>query len=493
MSNEQAMIGKENYIDDAKIRLSELLYLCFWGIMLFAKGIGLYDGQNIYKLFLVTAFLCIIVKMCITEYTYREWGIILFLLSLSTVVYLVSGEKGVLICMVTVTAMKNVSVKRAFQVGLVVWSVAMGGRFFVSLIHIENVETAVQTKNITGAVLRYFMGYPHPNTLHISYFVLAAFVIYCVKETYRLKHLLILIIGNLFVFFYSYSFTGALIVMIYICLSYYVSKRRISKAEYFLVKIFFPFCIMFSIIFPLVLRGQAFELADKIFNNRINLARHFLTVDNMSLLGNNLAEITTDTITMDNSFIFTLVIYGIPVFILMCAGYLITVSQYIKQEKNIELAMICCFLAAGITEPFLFNTSFKNLTLLFVGELLFTALRNKDYGQKETAIIKNADKTVVLPMGGLRKVLTGWQRLWDARRKLILGAGTVAALVISVCTGILYQDRSAVMELQKENLLIYERIRVVVTAFVLGFATIVIVMSVVLKIIGSKHKPGVED
>lgn len=493
MSNEKGMIVKGNQMNSTAVKMSELLYLCFWGLMLFAKGIGLYDGQNVYKLFLVAAFLCIAVKMCITEYTYREWEIILFLLALSTIVYRVSGEKGVLICMVTVTAMKNVSVKRTFQIGLVVWSVAMGGRFFISLINIGNVETAVQTKNITGAVLRYFMGYPHPNTLHISYFMLAAFVIYCMKETYSLKHLLMLAAGNLLVFFYSYSFTGALIVMIYICLSYYVSKRKISKTEYFLVQLVFPFCILFSIIFPLALRGRAFELADRIFNNRINFARHFLTVENMSLLGNNLAKITTYIVTMDNAYIFTLVTYGVLIFILMCAGYLITVSQYVKQKKNIELAMTCCFLAAGITEPFLFNTSFKNLTLLFIGEQLFQWMYNINSNQKEVAVFKNKDIDIILPTEGLHRVLKSLRKLWDAHKRAVLGTGVAAALLISICAGIFYQHRPEVLELQRDNLLVFERIRVIVTAFSLGFLAAVITVSAVLKIVDIKRSQKVED
>lgn len=452
-----------------EIRLSELLYLLFWGVMLFTKGIGLYDGQPLYKVFLVLAFLCIGAKMCITEYSYREWAVILFLLAWSAVVYRVSGEKGVLICMVTAAGMKNVSVKRCFQTGLIVWAAAMSLRFLTSLIFIGNVETAVQTKNIFGAVLRYFMGYPHPNVLHISYLVLAAFVIYCVKDTYCWKHLLLLMWGNIFLFFYSYSFTGALIVMIYICLSYYVKKKKISKIEYFLVKLVFPGCILVSVIMPMALQGRMFELADKIFNNRINLARHFLTPDNMSLLGNNLAAITTDVITMDNAYLFTLVTYGIPVFLLMCAGYMTVVSDYVKQNKNIELAMICCFLAAGFTEPFLFNTSFKNLTLLFIGEQLFVGLNRQKTGQKEFAFLRNWDKTVRISMEKPWEMSENLRCVWFAHRKAILGVGTAAALIISICTGVFYQAEPKVMVLQKENLLIYERVRSVLTAFSLSF------------------------
>ena len=483
MGREKMLDIRENKTGCLQIKLSELLYLCFWSLMLFAKGIGLYDGQNVYKIFLVASFMGIIGKMCITEYSYKEWVVMLFLLALSTVVYRVSGEKGVLICMVTVTAMKNVSVKRAFGVGLVVWTAAMGGRFLASLVCIESVQTAVQTKNISGAVLRYFMGYPHPNVLHISYLILAAFFIYCVKETYNWKHLLILSAGNLLLFFYSYSFTGALTVMAYILLSYYVRKKRISKAEYFLVRLVFPVCILFSIIFPIILEGKAFEIADKIFNNRIHLARHFLTLENMSLFGNNLAAITTDVITMDNAYIFALVTYGIPIFLLICAGYLTIVSSYVKQKKNIELAMICCLLLAGITEPFLFNTSFKNLTLLFIGEGLFAALRDKEEGRKETAILKNWDKEIAIPLHGLRKMEEGLRNMWCAYKSVILGIGTAAAFGLSILTGIFYQVRPEVLAVQKENLLVFERIRVVVTVFSLGFIVTVMITSAVYMIV----------
>ena len=465
--NKEKIADKNNYAGKyVSVRFSEALYLAFWGFMLFAKGIGLYDGQTLYKLFLVVAFLCIAVKMCITEYSLKEWGAILLLTVWSAVVYRVSGEKGVLICTVSVVAMKNVSVKRAFGVGLFVWTAAMGGRFLLSLVFLESVETAVQTKNITGAVLRYFMGYPHPNVLHISYLIFTALVIYCVKETYNWKYFLGLAAGNLFLFLYSYSFTGAGIVMLYLTISLFVSKRNITKAEYFMVKMLFPFCILFSVFFPLVLRGRAFELADKVFNNRINFARHFLTVENLSLLGNNLAEITTNIITMDNSYIFALVIYGLPVFVLICAGYLYTVSVYIRQKKNMELAMICCFLIAGITEPFLFNTSFKNLPLLFIGEQLFGFLEKEKKGQ--IAVLKNLDREIGIATGKIQKIKVQLQNLWKMSRGAIVACAGGTAVVSCVVAVFFCEISPAAVAVKRDHLLVFERVRIITTVFLFG-------------------------
>jgi hypothetical protein len=476
MENEKIVLQKQNSKNSFNISISELLYLCFFGMMFFAKGIGLYDGQMAYKIFLVLAFLCIVVKMCITRHTNIEWVIIFLLLILAAVIYRMSGDKGVLICMVMIVAMKNVSVKKVFQMGIVVWSVSMGGRFLVSLLSLEHVKTAVQTKNILGDVLRYFMGFSHPNVLHISYLVLTALIIYCIWDNYHWRHLLWLAFGNLFLFFYSYSFTGALGVMLYILLSYYVKRVKIGRFQYFLVRLFFPFYVLLSIIFPVVLQGKYFKFADNFFNNRINFARHFLTFENMSFFGNKVADITTDIITMDNSLVMALVIYGVPIFLLICVGYIGTISAYIKKQKNMELAMICCFFIAGITEPFLFNTSFKNLTLLFVGEQFFLFLAGKFPDQKQIAILSKYNVSIQMPVKYLRQMVIWIRKIWETHGKFIMMIGTAAALLLSIGAGLFYEPNSTALSVQKGNILVYERIRVILTAFFAGEIVSIIII-----------------
>lgn len=474
----------ENTQNQITIKLSEVFYLLYFNLMLFAKGIGLYDGQTAYKIFLLLAFVCIAAKMCVTEYTNREWIIILLLLGLATVVYRVSGEKGMLICMVTVVTMKQVPLKRVFQTGCIVWMIAMAGRFLLSLFFIEQVQTAVQTKNFFGALLRYFMGYPHPNVLHISYFILTAFVIYCLKDRFNWKHALLLMIGNGVLFLYSYSFTGTLIVTVYLMLSLWVSRREPSRMEYWIAEAVFPACVLFSVVFPVVLTGRAYELADKFFNNRINFARHFLTLQNMSLLGNNLAEITTDIITMDNSFVFALVIYGVPVFALICAGYVMMVHRLIRQKRKMELVMITCFLIAGITEPFLFNTSFKNLTLLLIGEQLFELLKQEN--AKEKALIQRWNLEIALPTAKIDHVREQMTIIWNAYRKRITVVSIGISILVGILFGVSYQPRADVLAVQRDHLLFFERMRVMMTAFSITWIVSLLLLIILYRIKGRK-------
>lgn len=62
--------------------------------------------------------------------------------------------------------------------------------------------------------------------------------------------------------------------------------------------------------------------------------------------------------------------YGAVVFVLLMIAYFFTIRNLIKENRRKELAITLGFLIAGISEPFLFNTSFKNVSLIFVGSYL---------------------------------------------------------------------------------------------------------------------------
>ena len=57
---------------EADFSLGELLYYLFFGIMLFSKGMGWYDGMPEYKICLVIGVFCLILKLLLDKYTLWE-------------------------------------------------------------------------------------------------------------------------------------------------------------------------------------------------------------------------------------------------------------------------------------------------------------------------------------------------------------------------------------------------------------------------------------
>ncbi|MDR0221280.1 MAG: hypothetical protein LBI54_07755 [Lachnospiraceae bacterium] len=358
-----------------KARLPELSYLAFLALFLFAKGIGLYDGQPLFRAVLVLAVLCYGVKMLTTKYSVREMTIIGGLLALSAVNYYISGEKSALLYVMMVTGMKNISRERIFRVALLTWTMSFGGMFLLTAAHILDSPFKVHEKFGLGPLLRWGLGQPHPNVLHISYLTFAMLFIYV--YTYQGKKvslwtLALLMLGNVYVFLYSLSSTGLVAVSVLLFLNlYWYFRQKFSLAEKILVSSFLPLCLLLSFAAPLLLTGRAFDLVNRIVNWRLFQARHFLTGTAPSLFGTQLSAITDTHYTMDNSFVFAYVAYGIVMFALIMAAYFLLIHRFLKAGKGVELSLVIAALTAGLTEPFLFNGSFKNVTLLFLGALLY--------------------------------------------------------------------------------------------------------------------------
>lgn len=419
-----------------QLNLSEALYLIFFSIMLFAKGLGLYDGQLLYKLAFVVSFGCLALKMCITKYTKMQW-IVISIVSLGAGgVYLISREKGILICLMMVIALKDVCIQRVFKTGMWIWAASMLGNLLYHLIFLEQSGYKVHEKLGLGHIFRWSLGQSHPNILHISYFVLTVFLIYNWSARYDWKKLLLLMAGNAYIFIYSVSYTGFFIVTLFLVGSLYVNiRKKITKLEYFLVEMVFPTCLGLSFLPPLILdySSKWFYYVNAVFNNRLYLAYVYLIPENIKLFGNNLAEITTSMYTLDNAYLFNFIIYGVFVFCLMVVAYLIVIHKYVKEEKKMELAIIVCFLIAGITEPFLFNTSFKNLTLLFVGDCLL----NFGKGKKEYSVFSKVEKKLEINVTKFIEIAEKIIITWKNKKTAIifggLGIGIICLVLVVLC------------------------------------------------------------
>ncbi len=358
-----------------QITLSEIFYYFFFGLLFLAKGIGLYDGQKSFKVILVCACLFWVGKMVLTSYSIKEILVIGALLVLGVLSYYFSGDKAALIAVMTIVGMKDIPVTRLFKIGLLIWSVAFLGTVTTALLGIKDSVMFVHNKSGLGFVIRSSLGMTHPNVLHISYmvFVVLWFVVYDFKGKALLKAIGLSFAGSLFIFMYSLSYTGFLFFIAYLILVVYLTQaRKRTRAENVILQCLMPICAAFSILGPVLLKGRLFELVNKAVNTRFELSRHYLTTLIPGLFGTQVS--IEGGYTIDCSYVHCLYYYGIVLFFLFMAGMFLTIRYLISSGRNQELAMTLGLIAAGFTEPFLFNLSFKNLILPIMGEMLFVYL-----------------------------------------------------------------------------------------------------------------------
>ena len=430
-----------------KIPLEEILYFGFFLLLSITKGFGFYDGQKLFLLLVTPALFCGLLKILITPYTRRQWVMVAALLFMTALVYYQSREKGILFIIFMILGMKDISLKKVMHAGLWVWAVCTAVLASFSFFRLEHTIYRVHQKMGLGHIFRWSLGSTHPNVLHITYFMLCAFIIYQLAEKYNFKHFALLMLGNVLVFFYSVSFTGLGIVAIFLVGELYVRFRpKFCLLEKIAVNLVLPVCVVFSFLLPFIYARQAeaqqltpwILKLDDLLNTRIFLASQFMAPEFMSLFGAEIALLKLPFGSIDCSYVWCYINYGLVPFLLFMAAYLILVADECRKQKTREAVMVISFLMAGFTEQLLFNTSFKNITFLFLGELLY---RQKE-GEKEYCLFPSLRREIDVPVPSILisfgELPGRLADLWKFCRKQILTGILAGAAVGVILCGILY-------------------------------------------------------
>lgn len=392
-------------VKETDISLEELLYCMMFSLLLCLKGIGFDEGSNIFRIGLMIAIFLFIAKILIGKYAIRELTIIALVILWGILSFFHIGSLSILINALIILGMKNVSVSRVMKSGEVVWCICFISTVTAAIFFDRTGVQLVHEKLGLGPVIRESLGYSHPNVLHVTYIVLMAFVLYCCKKENIFRTIVLLLLGDAFVFMYSLSYTGLMISFLLIGMYiYFMYRSRISLLEKLLILSILPMCIIISTIIPYLIdsEGAIYLICNSILNNRIWAIKVFFHDYGINLWGQ---KILIDSFSLDNSYIYALAWHGAVFLIIMFIGYWLLIRNYLKWERRKELSVIITFLVAGLTEQFLFNSSIKNITFVFMGEVLFQLIK-KD--EKEISLVRHVNYLVPIPQNWLKLINKRW-------------------------------------------------------------------------------------
>lgn len=379
--------------DNKRQKIGEGIYLLYFAIMAGARAYGLYDGMTTYNILLVISMCLFMCKMVVTRHTFSEYVIAGILLTLSGVVYLNSGEKGLIVCFTMMLGMKGVSVYKTVSVGAVVCGLVIMARIFLGVFGFASEIYYPQERDGVGLMFRHALGYAHPNTLHMNVLMLSMMVIYLVTIVLNAKAkrdgdgknrpLLVLLVifsalvlgFNIYVYQYSGSRTGMLGCVVYLAVNMWLFiRKRIGVFEKFLLYISFPFVAFVSIGLPLILKGEVFDLVNrKVFTTRFSLARYFWKNNTLSLLGQRLSNPNEaySHYGIDMAQLYLFLQLGVVAFVVIAIITMTFIYWSIKNDRRAELSVLMGMLFIGIWEPLLYNLAFKNFVYVFMGAALY--------------------------------------------------------------------------------------------------------------------------
>lgn len=394
--------------DDRMISVAEFVYLAYFAIMLGAKAVGLYEGQFLYNVCLVIGGLLFGIKVLITKHSILEYLIMGATMGLGLAVYASSGEKSLLIFFTMMLGMKAVSYDKVFKMGSVIWGVTFVAMYVLSVVGVLPEKAFILDRAGWPPILRHTLGYPHPNTLHVAYLILVIFVLFSCKELskkYITAIAVVLLLGNCYVFMYSLSRNGFLITCIYVFFDlYFLWRKNISKLEKAIIYAIYPFSALFMIVTPLVIKGDVFEVVNRIFAGRIVFTWYYLTYQPLKLFGSRDIPVPQDNFIIDSSYVYLIFRLGLIAFILYCVAMVLLIWKLLKDDKRAELAVVLALTFGGINETYLFNQSYKNFIFLFLGYYLYKVVGEYAAGKqglltKEIIGFSFGNKEMKLPTG----------------------------------------------------------------------------------------------
>ena len=422
----------------ATVSLSVFMFYGFYIILTIVKGMGLYEGMTLYNVGLAVAFGCLAVKLLSDSYCPGQLILMMGALILEILTWRISGKMGALFNLALLAGMRGINREKLFRISAVLWSMLFSLQCFLTMSGLRKEQIFRIHRKLGTYLVRWSMGFTHPNVLHITYFVLLIFLMYVRKP--RGKRLLVwsalAMAGNVVIFLYSVSYTGVALVTLYLLMNGILLSRRAGNRAFagilqVLTYLLPAACIVFAVAGPILLQGELFDLVNRILSTRLELSRQYLCGQGIHLLGSGNMEVMDATITVDSSYVYMLVHYGLLYFLLFAVLLEMAVIHYWREKNFDAVAVLLACAVSGVTEQYMANTSFKNAAMLLIAGVIYENGRKGAFSCRDVFAFPLAEKKVRIPF-----LLTGEQAFSGIRLRFRQKKTRIAAAAgILFCAG----------------------------------------------------------
>ena len=359
------------------ITYRELFFYLYFAVMFGMRMWGVYEGTRLYGPLLILGLGFWGISVLMTKHTVLEYAVMAVLLAVAGAAYINSGEKGLILYFTLMLGMKGIDVKRLFKVGIAVGGAGMVCMTFLASFGIIEDVVYIQPRPIVGTVFRRALGMPHPNTLSTSFIILTVMIMYLVGHEDRRKVLKISVLLSViaaYLYLYSGSRTGIVINIGFLAINlFYTYRKKIGLIEKIAAILLFPVVWGISIVLPLVASDELIlRLMEIDFTlmSRIAHAKTNLLYNPVTLFGTRVVNPESEY-GIDFAQLYLLTNFGIVAFAIVTLLYLFLVAYEIRENRIKEFIITVLFLLMGMTDPFLYNLSYKNICFVFIGVMVY--------------------------------------------------------------------------------------------------------------------------
>lgn len=381
-----------------RFRVSDIYYYCLfiWIITVQFLHSGITEIITIWGLiyrFITLLVIAIIVirymnHILSKRIEYRKLLFGILIASPSLISYFICGRDDLVVITTFIVGSIHTDFKRSLKTILRAQIISVLIIVILSVLGVIENGTFIAQRGDT--VVRYALGFAHPNTLAMNVFQIIALIIYTHFEKLKSGHYFALCVLSFVIYFASHSRTSlyislALIVIIFIYRIF--SAIHLRKIWTFIIyntsKIIILAGIIGSIYLAinfnngilatfgqygsLISRFRLLNTAMSVFE--VNLFGQYINIVSSSDYYSTQAYLSQGAV-LDNSYIYSLLQYGIVNTVWIFFGYYQSIKNARKKKDWAFLICAIAFLIMGFTEKY-FVSLIYNFTLLMIGQWLY--------------------------------------------------------------------------------------------------------------------------
>ncbi len=370
---------KENHMLELRKKLSnyqEVFYLLFLLPMTGMSSMGINSDDRIYLYVFAVAMLFLLLKMAVTDFTWREILVMAVLTLLFGVNFLRNGEKTLILTVMAIFGAKNVDLDKVMKYALWEKAVLTVGTLTLAATGVIENEIVSVPKNWKIVELPCY-GYYQPNMAFANIFVVLLLIILIYRDKLR-WYSYIIGTGIMFVAYQIFMCRTGILMWILLCLmifGYALFRYFHLEKEYLSLLLLLPVVLVgVTLILPPIAQNN-FELAvwfNKIFTGRIDHINQVYGQIWKLLLGHVPKE------AFDNMYFTTLYNYGWILFTFSLVAYIIGMWYCIKKDQDYNVIGLGIMSVYGFMELLPLSILW-NLPLLYLSQILFQGkkLRNE--------------------------------------------------------------------------------------------------------------------
>lgn len=355
------------------------------------------------RMFQIT-FLLFALKLCITEYTVKEWLLIILFESLGLISYKITGRNEIIRIVTMIAACKDINMKAVFSY---MFKVVLTGCILLILLSITGVLGSISLTGVfRGDIVetRYCLGMGHPNSLHCMFFMILLLGMYLYGKRMKLYQFVFIFLLNIGIFLMTGSKTGAVVTAFAIILTIvirYVPKLQKLPVIYALATLELAVCAYIaywaaknSRILPYYPDLRRFDrlLSDRIVNLYYNSASHAGTLSTWTLWG-----VPENEYYFDLGWVRLFYWYGIIPACIYLAVLFLLIWQLRKEEDGLGLMVLASLFAYTLVEAHIISVYLaRDYTLFLLGAywigMFHTAGEKKGYFWKVPGMVLKKDR-----------------------------------------------------------------------------------------------------